>query len=218
MQSVVWNIFRRDKKWRCTCTVCRFATRLRRDGSTTVMLKHHKAGCGRMDQGHKGNTPLSPRLTLYPIMEENDGQQNILVTLLTDMPKEEPIKQHRLFSSPVAGISMAAGQREWETEYQQMSLHNNKQARKSVKLSGHQTSDCLQQINQCEGGFFILFCFILYFSSLLLFYYLHMTRFLLILFIYFTLYLFIPINFIHLLFSLKVAIKNHKNQSSVLKR
>ena len=71
-----------------------------------------------MDQGHKGNTPLSPRLTLYPIMEETEGQQNILVTLLTDILKEEPIKQHRLFSSPVAGISMAAGQREWETEYQ----------------------------------------------------------------------------------------------------
>ena len=122
MPSVVWNIFRRDKKWRCTCTVCGFVTRLRIDGSTTVMLKHHKARCGRVDGGqkentattalsprltsnnlssiveeievhqdHKENTPLSPRLTLTPIMEETAGQQNILVTLLTDMLKEEPI-------------------------------------------------------------------------------------------------------------------------------
>ena len=59
--------------------------------------------------GHKENTPLSPRLTLTPIMEETEGQQNILVMPLTHMPKEEPIKQHRLFSSPVAGIPMAAG-------------------------------------------------------------------------------------------------------------
>ena len=59
-----------------------------------------------------------------------------------------------------------------------------------------------------RGILYIMFCFILYFICLLLFYYLHMNRFLSILFIHFSLYLFIPINFIHLLFSLKVAIKN----------
>ena len=71
-----------------------------------------------MDRRHKENTPLSLRLTLSPIMEETEGQQNILVMPLTDMLKEEPIKQHRLFSPLVAGISMAAGHQEWETDYQ----------------------------------------------------------------------------------------------------
>ena len=83
-----------------------------------LCLNITRPGVEEWTEDIRKNTPLSLRLTLSPIMEETEGQHNILVTPLTDMLKEEPIKQHRLFSPLVAGISMAAGQREWETEYQ----------------------------------------------------------------------------------------------------
>ena len=59
MQSIIWDIFRRYKKRRCTCTVCGFVTILRRDGKYNTLSSIVEEI--ELHRGHKENRSLSPR-------------------------------------------------------------------------------------------------------------------------------------------------------------